>query len=182
MRLFRLLMTFLFGALVGPVTAPGAASANAVGDVELACTYNVQFNLAEPLTATKTETTWTGTGGGSNCMSPTGSYPNLRSSVIAPWTGTASSVPGTNPCPAQVELVGEGTINWSPGEEKSRFEIRVDFVAEDGTLGVSGKTLTGPLRGTYITALPVVGHTNPDCAVTGLTSITSEVTEVLYHF
>ncbi|MGP3979810.1 hypothetical protein [Streptomyces sp. KR80] len=158
----------------GLTAAPASA---APGD--LTCTANFQHNFTPPLTATNTTAKDDATSGLVGCTSPNGNYPTLKSG-LSPGTGTATAL-GGSPCSLLLRIELKSTIEWSPpGNPKSHLDVVIDTNPVDGTVAFTATVTAGPLKGDTATAV-AEAHPNPDCAVNGLSSLTSEAAQVVFN-
>lgn len=148
-----------------------------VGD--LTCTGNFDFTFDPPLTATSTTADADVGGGLVDCVSPNGNYSRLLWGVRT-GHGTASRPLGTAPC-APLMTISEGAVlDWNTGE-KSKFEITVNTDPTGGQPTISAYFTHGPLAGDTANAYPIVLHTNPDCAINGLSRLTSDLLQVTWE-
>lgn len=162
------------GLTVGLTAVPASA---APGD--LTCTANFQQNFTPPLTATNTNANVDGSSALVNCTSPNGNFPTLKSG-ISPGSGTAVALGGANPCSLLLRIELTSTIEWSPpGNPKSHLDVVIDTNPADGTVAFTATVTNGPLKGDTATAV-AQANPNPDCAVNGLSSLSSIATQV--HF
>ncbi|MEJ2854227.1 MULTISPECIES: hypothetical protein [unclassified Saccharothrix] len=149
----------------------------ATGD--LTCTGNFQFNFTPPLTATNTTSTADVGGGLVDCVSPNGQYTRLKSGVRT-GTGTVTRPLGTAPCAPAMTITEGAVLTWNTGE-KSKFRITVNTDPTADRLTISAYFTSGPLAGDTANAYPIVLHTNADCAVNGLTQLTSDLLQVTWE-
>lgn len=171
-RAIAVLVIALVTALI-----PGAVARAATGD--LTCTGNFQFNFDPPLTATNTTATADVGGGLVDCVSPNGRYTRLKSGVRT-GVGTVSRPLGTAPCAPVMTILECAVLTWNTGE-KSKFRITVNTDPSSGRLTISAYFTSGPLVGDTANAYPIVLHTNADCAVNGLTQLTSDLLQVTWE-
>jgi hypothetical protein len=156
----------LAAVVAGPLAAHPAHAA--VGD--LTCLANFQINFSSPLTATNTTADASINGGLTNCTSPNGKYPNLKSGN---FTGKGTATSSGGPCDLILTInLPKNTAVWSPTGEHSVAAGTVSTNPSSGTLGINAVVTNGALKGDSITG---VGEANPnvDCAVNGLTSLSS---------
>lgn len=169
------LVALVTAMLVSSIIVPSAHAAT--GD--LTCTGNFQFNFAPPLTATNSTADADVGGGLVDCVSPNGQYSRLKSGVRT-GTGTATRELGLAPCAPVITITEGAVLTWNTGE-KSRFRITVNTDPTAGRLTVSAYFTSGPLAGDTANAYPIVLHTNPDCALNGLTQLTSDLLQVIWE-
>jgi hypothetical protein len=164
--------------LVATVLIPISATSADAATGDLACTGNFQFNFDPPLTATNTTSTANVGGGLVDCVSANGHYSRLKSGVRVGY-GAVSRPIGVVPC-APVMTITEGAVLvWNTGEQ-STFDITVNTDPTNGMITISAVFTSGPLAGDTANAFPIVLHTNVDCALHGLTSLTSDLLEVFW--
>jgi hypothetical protein len=165
-------------ALVALITAlllPASANA-AVGD--LTCTGNFHFTFSPALTATNTTATANVGGGLVDCFSPNGSHPELKWGVRV-GEGTVTRPIGTIPC-APIMTITEGAVlYWNTGQT-STFDITVNTNPLNGAITVSAYFTSGPLAGDTANAFPIILHPNLDCAINGMTALTSDLLQVFW--
>lgn len=159
------------------LVAPAAAAAPTLSSAQadLVCTASVHFEFTPALTTTNTKATVTVAGSVSNCSSPNGSNPELKTGAVT-GTGTATATGGV-PCSLILQSSGSGAFIWSPGGES-------DGTWEASTtppnITFSTHVASGPLAGDTVSGLPVLATPNLDCAVNGLSSLS--VSAVAFAF
>jgi hypothetical protein len=163
---------FLLASVFSLVSAPSAQAAT--GD--LACTANFQIDFNPALTATQTTAQTSDTAGFADCTSLNG-HTDLKSATVQA-TGPATSKSGV-PCNLLLTVTGTGTVEWNTGQI-SGFSFTVNTNPTKGTITLSANITSGPLSRDTITAVPVIAHPNIDCAIKGLTSLTSELTALTF--
>jgi hypothetical protein len=166
----------LTAAVVAFALGPWSQVAHAeTGD--LTCTGNFQFDFSPPLTPANTTADAAVGGGLVNCQSPNGKYPRLKSGVRT-GDGTATRHFGDQ-CAPVMTIVEKAELIWNTGE-KSKFDITVNTDPSAGRVTISARFTSGPLAGDTANAYPVV-HPNADCAVVGLSQLTSEALQVFWE-
>lgn len=150
-------------------SATAAAPPAAASAADLACTVNVQLSFSPPLTAVQTTASVVAVASLSNCLSPTGSHPQLAGGVATPVSGTVTSLGGV-PCNLLLTITGSGVIDWSPGDERTTFDFTVRTNVLDGTVQLTTRQTGGTLAGT---TSQTVGAANPnlDCLLNGLSGL-----------
>ncbi|RZS41147.1 hypothetical protein EV193_103467 [Herbihabitans rhizosphaerae] len=173
-RMAAILVSLATLALI-PITAPPALAEQ--GD--LACTGNFQFNFTPPLTSTTTTADAEVRGGLVDCVSPNGNYTRLKSGVRTGF-GTVNRPAGLESCSPVMTITEGAVLTWNTGE-KSKFAITVNTDPSNGRITISAYFTSGPLAGDTANAFPIVLHTNGDCAVNGLSQLTSDLLEVFWE-
>ncbi|MEU4803911.1 hypothetical protein [Actinosynnema sp. NPDC023587] len=135
----------------------------------LTCTVNVQLSFSPSLTAVQTTASVVAVASLSNCLSPDGSHPHLAGGTASPVSGTVTSLGGI-PCNLLLTITGSGTIEWSPGDERTAFDFTVRTNVLDGTVQLTTWQTAGTLAGT---TSQTVGVANPnlDCLLNGLSGL-----------
>jgi hypothetical protein len=165
--ILRTVLTVILGVamvVVAPVPALGT-----LGD--LACTASAQANFTPPPSgggAVDVDIT----GSLANCASLDGQWSNLRSGVIT-GTGQATAQSGV-PCSLLLTITGTATITWSPpGSPDSQIDIRFNTNPLAGTVTITVTVTEGPLTGDALVPIIVQVSPNLDCAITGLTTLST---------
>jgi len=164
---------FLLTSIFSLVSVSAAQAAT--GD--LACRAKFQINFNPALTATQTMAQTSDTAEFTGCTSLNGNHKDLKSATVQA-AGPATSTSGV-PCNLLLTVNGTGTVKWNTGQT-SGFSFTVNTDPTKGTITLSANITSGPLSGDTITAVPVIAHPNLNCAIKGLTSLTSELTTVTF--
>jgi hypothetical protein len=99
------------------------------------------------------------------------------SSATAKGTGEATSSPIV--CNLLLTIKGVGSLVWNT-DEVSEFDYTVNTNPPNGPITLSAFITSGRLAGDTITAVPLSAHPNPDCALNGLSRLTSEASLVTF--
>jgi hypothetical protein len=89
-------------------------------------------------------------------------------------SGEAESLSGV-PCALLLTIEGDGRIEWNTGQV-SRFDFLLNSNPLNGTLAFGATITSGPLDGDTVTPVPAEANPNLDCALAGLTQLTSVAT------
>lgn len=174
--LVRALSTTALLVLLSFITlASGPPARAAVGD--LTCTVSLVFTFSPPLTTTRTTTSAQASAQVADCISPNGHFSSLTSGTVQA-NATATSQGGI-PCNLLLTISGTGAITWNTGQT-SGYSFTISTNPIQGTITVSATVTSGPMAGDVVTLLPVEVNPNLDCAVNGLSSLTSVAAEAVY--
>lgn len=165
-----LLVLLSFVTLVSGPQARAAAG-------DLTCTVSLAFTFSPPLTTTTTTTSAQASAQVSDCISPNGNFSSLASATVQA-NATATSQGGV-PCDVLLTISGAGTLTWNTGQT-SGYSFTISTNPIQGTITVSATVTSGPLAGDAVTLLPIEANPNLDCAVNGLSSLTSVAAQAVY--
>lgn len=168
-------ITALLALLSFVTLVSGPPARAAVGDLN--CTVSLVFTFSPPLTLTRTTTSAQASAQVSACFSPNGLFSSLTSGTVLA-NATATSQGGT-PCNLLLTITGTGAITWNTGQI-SDYSFTISTNPLQGTITVSATVTSGPLAGDAVTLLPVEVNPNLDCALNGLSSLTSVAAEAVY--
>lgn len=148
-----------FGLLVAGLTLVGSSpAAAATGD--LTCgVVNLTITFSPPLSATQPNSTATGTGTISQCLSPNGAYSQLTSANIT-GTGSAAYSPPTN-----ATIQGKAKFAWNNGQTSNfTFDVNSNVTTPKFQANIT----SGPLKGdTSVPTGPAVFVPNVDAPICG---------------
>ena len=165
------LATVAAAGLLGPAGPARALT------VDMTCSAAFELDFTPPLTATQTTSTAVGRAGIVGCLPLTVRAAGLQSAAVTATGQVTSS--GLAPCNLLLTITGTGRFLWNTGQQ-SHFVFTINTDPTAGTITLSATITSGRLAGDTITAVPVLAHPNVDCAVTGLTRLTSELAALTF--
>jgi len=134
---------------MAPVAVPGQAVAKQVQSIDLICLISVEYNFTPALN--NNTVTASGLGLLSDCTSPNGHFPALKSGTVF----NTNDVIAHGCWPAPLTMTGgQSKILWNDGTD-STFTVTLSTDPTLGVLRLNAFVTDGRLKGAHAAAIPV---------------------------
>lgn len=162
---------------VGLAGAASPAAAKQVQSIDLVCLISVQYNFTPALSFNTVKAS--GLGLLSDCASPNGRYPRLKSGTVF----NTNDVMATGCWPLPMRMTGgRSKILWNDGTA-STFTVDLSSDPTAGGIRLNAFVTDGPLSGSHAAALPTIVGQHGLCGLGGVRSASATFGAMpIYHW